>query len=51
MQSYSSWSLTQFSSAPNQWPMCNRPVGRMPEKTRSLVFVAADTALQGIRRR
>src|SRR6185436_14365959 len=35
MQSYCSWSTTQFWSAPNQCPMCRRPVGRMPEKTRS----------------
>ena len=41
MQSYSSWSRTQFWRAPNQWPMCSRPVGRMPEKTRSRVRVGA----------
>ena len=41
MQSYSSWRRTQFWSAPNQWPMCSRPVGRMPEKTRSRVRVGA----------
>src|SRR3954451_25298794 len=35
MHSNSCWSLTQFESAPNQCPMWRRPVGRMPEKTRS----------------
>src|SRR6187551_1473855 len=34
-QSYWSCSAAQFLSAPTRWPMWSRPVGRIPETTRS----------------